>query len=243
MVGLKMRVDHVDGETPEVDPTVAEPQRGVADLPVDLGAAGGALNSPMLLMATVSEIANRDGISKQAVSKKVKALIDLGLAVERNERGDVGRVNVAQYDFLRGKHDDPSKNQRPGAQTQQPPARDMESYEEALRKKTWYEAERKGLELAEQRGDLVRVADLAAATGDCGEEIVAVLRRLSDEADALAAAVTRDGVHGMRVALKAIENRMMVEVADKLAALARLGKTPQPAPAVPPPEPVSYETN
>lgn len=179
---------------------------------------------PPAVLATVSEIATRDGVSKQAVSKKVKALIEHGLAVERDARGNVARVNVAQYDFLRGRHDDPSKDQRPQAPAE-PPARDLNSYEEALRQKTWYEATRKGLELDEQIGELVRADEIEAAATDCGAEITAIVRRLQNDADNLAAAVARDGAHGLRVALKQVENRMLDEIADALSALSRRGST------------------
>ena len=177
---------------------------------------------PAAVTASITEIAARDGISKQAVSKKVKDLIGHGLAVERNGRGHIISVNLPQYDYLRGRHDDPSKAQRPAPiDDPAPPAVDPDSYDEALRKRTWYEAERKRLELGEKIGELIRVDELAAAVDECGAEIVAIVRRLQTETDTIAAAVTRDGAHGLRVVLKQVENRMLGEIATSLDALAR----------------------
>ena len=177
---------------------------------------------PQAVTASITEIAARDGISKQAVSKKVKDLIEHGLAVERNARGHIARVNLPQYDYLRGRHDDPSKAQRPAPiDDPTPPTVDPDSYDEALRKRTWYEAERKRLELEEKIGELIRVDQLAVAVDECGAEIVATVRRLQTEADTISAAVTRDGAHGLRVVLKQIENRMLGEIATSLDALAR----------------------
>lgn len=172
---------------------------------------------PPAVIATISEIAARDGISKQAVSKKVRELLDLGLAVERNERGHIVSVNLAQYDYLRGRHDDPSKSQRPAAAEQNSPAN---SYDEALRKRTWYEAERKRLDLEEQIGRLIPVDEIATAVDECGAEIVQIVRQLQNETDAIAAVVAREGSHGLRVHLKQIESRFLAEIAKALRALA-----------------------
>jgi hypothetical protein len=52
---------------------------------------------------SVTKIAERDGVSKQAVSKNVRRLIDRGLFIERNARGEVGGVDVAEYYRLLGR--------------------------------------------------------------------------------------------------------------------------------------------
>lgn len=107
------------------------------------GTLPGLSQPPRAVMWTVSQIAARDRVSKQAVSKKVKELVDLGLTVERDSRGFVKKLNVVEYDRLRGRTDDPSKAPRPGrhalAPAPKPPADDNESYKEALRTKTWHE--------------------------------------------------------------------------------------------------------
>lgn len=182
-------------------------------------------------MWTVSEVAARDGVSKQAVSKKVKALADKhGLSVERNGQGHVVRLNVAEYDHLRSRFGDPSKDQRPlfdgaagtlptGAKAAEP-EKPNESYDEALRQKTWHEAEKRRLELAELKGDLVRVAAVVDAVVRCNEEITRIVDRLPSATDDLAAAVARDGAHGLRVELRKLATRIRDEIGDAMEAVA-----------------------
>ena len=174
---------------------------------------------PLALMMTISEIAERDGISKQAVSKRVAALVEEhALVVDRDGQGRVTKVDVAQYDHLRAKHGDPSKDQRPEHRPAEPAASD--SYDETLRQKTWYYARAKGLALDEQIGSLVRVDELEGAADACGEAITLIVRSLQNETDALAATVARDGAQGLRFALKNIETRLLNEISAALAALA-----------------------
>lgn len=171
------------------------------------------------VMCTPGEIADRDGVTKQSVTKKARELAADGLQVERDERGRITRINVAQYDQLRGRTDDPSKAQRPAPQSETP-AVDPNSYDEALRKKTWYEAERKRLDLEQEFGNLIRVDELAIAVDECGAEIVATIRQLQNETDTIAATVARDGASGLRVLLKSIETRMLTDISASLDRLA-----------------------
>jgi len=70
--------------------------------PVDIFAGPEArpLNA---VMRSIAQIAARDGVTKQAVSKNVRHLLDRGLYIERSARGDVGGVDVVSYDRLRGR--------------------------------------------------------------------------------------------------------------------------------------------
>jgi predicted transcriptional regulator len=52
---------------------------------------------------SISEIARRDGVSKQAVSKNVRALLERGLFVERSVKGRITGVDVAEYDRMLGR--------------------------------------------------------------------------------------------------------------------------------------------
>lgn len=166
-------------------------------------------------MWTVKQVADRDGVSKQAVSKKVKDLVERhGLAVERDGQGRVVALNVAEYDHLRGRYGDPSKVQAPRQMDAPPPP--SESYDEALRQKTWHEAERRRIELEEMKGRLVPVAAVENIVAESGAAIASVIDRLPSSADDLAAAVARDGSHGLRVALKKLANAMREEIAKKL---------------------------
>ena len=108
--------------------------------------------TPAALMWRASQVAKRDGISVQAVTRKVRHLAEKhGLTIERDSRGRIVAFNIAQYDHLRNRYADPSK-----AQVASAPSMDgtANSYDEALRQKTWIEAERARLKLDEERGEL-----------------------------------------------------------------------------------------
>lgn len=51
----------------------------------------------------ITKIAERDGVSRQVVSKHVRRLIGHGLFIDRNNRGEVGGVDVAEYYRLLGR--------------------------------------------------------------------------------------------------------------------------------------------
>lgn len=178
------------------------------------GPAFGA--SPRTVMWPISQIANRDGVSKQAVSKKVKVLVDRhGLTVQRDGQGRIAAINVAEYDHLRGRFSDPSKAQAP-RQTETHPVPASETYDEALRQKTWHEAEKRRMELGELKKQLVRVDRVQEGLARCGEDIVHAIERLPNAADDLAAAFAREGVHGLRVGLKNLAVRIRQDVAQAL---------------------------
>lgn len=187
------------------------------------GALPGLSEPPRAVMWTVSEVAARDRVSKQAVSKKVRDLVDVGLTVERDGKGHVKKLNVVEYDRLRGRTDDPSKAQAPGRSAIAPapkPVDDEDSYKEALRTKTWHESERLRLDLEERRGELVRVDSVTDAVVTCATSITAIVDRLPNVADDLVAAVSREGVHGVRVALKQLAAKLRTEIAEALAGIA-----------------------
>jgi hypothetical protein len=183
------------------------------------------VNAPSAVMKSIGEIAERDHVSKPAVSRKVKQLVAKhSLQTERDAQGRVAKVNVAQYDELRGRTDDPSKAQskKPPAPAVNTPAKlpDTESYDEALRQKTWVEAERARFAFDKDRGKYVEAAGVADGASDCGKEIARIVNRLQASSDELAVAVGREGVHGLRLELKKISERMLTDIANALGQLA-----------------------
>jgi len=181
----------------------------------------------------IAEIATRDGISKQAVSKRVRSFVrDHDLEVTRNGRGEIVGVNVAQYDHLRERYADPSKAQAsaPAKPPPSSPVKPDDSYDEALRLKTSYEAERKRLELEELKGQLVRIAVVRDALAGVGEIIAGIIDRLPNAADDLAATVARDGTHGLRLAIGKEAARLRRDIAAALTRFA-LGQPDAAAPA------------
>jgi hypothetical protein len=65
----------------------------------------------------------------------------------------------------------------------------------------------------------VRTADVNAAMDEAVERINLVVDRLPNAADDLAAAVAREGSHGLRVALKDLAVKLRGELADAFAAM------------------------
>jgi DNA-binding transcriptional ArsR family regulator len=182
---------------------------------------------PRAVMLSIGEIATRDGVSKPAVSRKVGQLVERhGLAVERDAQGRVARVNVAEYDHLRGRVDDPSKAQAPAAPIAPAVQTPGETYDEALRQRTWTEAERARLKLEEERRQLVRVAEVADAAALCAEDVIRVVKRLTNSVDDMANALAREGAHGLRTLMKTITDRQCTEIADAFERLASLARTP-----------------
>lgn len=176
---------------------------------------------PSAVMFSIGEIAERGGVSKPTVSVHVKRLSEgHGLTVERDGQGRVLRVNVVEYDHLRAKLGDPSKAQGKPRASMPAHLTELNSYDEALRQKTWHEAEKRRIELDELKDALVRKDLLHAALGTCGEEIVRVLDRLPQAANDLSITVAKDGEHGLRTALKVLSTRLRLDVATALSNIA-----------------------
>lgn len=190
--------------------------------------------APRSVMWTIKRIHERDGISKQAISKAVARLVEQhGLTVERDGKGRVRAVNVAQYDHLRGQYRDPSKDQRP--EGREGSGKISDSREEAERQRAWLAAERERIALSENKRALLRAEGITDALVSAGADIARILDRGVNATDDLAAAVARDGAHGLRVGLKKLFSRMRVEIADALS------KVATDAPALDQADPVELE--
>jgi len=170
-------------------------------------------------MLSIADLAARDRVSKPAVSRRVKQLREQGLHVELDAQGRVALVHAVQYDELKSRVADPSKAQAP-AQVPSLSVPTGESYDEALRQKTWTEAERARLRLNEEQGKLIRVDVLADALAQAGEKIVRSVDLILNDVDDLAAAVAKEGASGLRAALKKVAYRLKGEMADALSGTA-----------------------
>lgn len=185
------------------------------------------MSDPSLIMWSAVEIAARDGVTKQAVSKQIQRLLEAKpeTPVEIDSRGRVIRVSLAHYDEFRQRFVNPAKAAAPlrplEEQTQTPAALPpSESFEEARRQAEWLKLGRERIRHQEEIGQLVRKDMVAEAVRIAGAEIKTVLGRLQNRADDLALAVSREGVHGARVMLRKIAIDLGNEVSDKLAAIA-----------------------
>ncbi|MCF1502921.1 hypothetical protein L0F51_03960 [Afifella sp. H1R] len=180
------------------------------------------------VMLSIGQIAEREGVSKQAISKIVKKLVDEhGVPVERDGRGRIARVSLAHFEHHRGHYTNPAKrsavaavsqsaNADPGSSEARSPS---DSFEEARRLNEWLKLERGRIEHLEELKQLVRADKLRDALEAIGREIQAAVNRLQNQADDLAVAVSKEGVHGARVKLRAIAFDLNEDIAARLAAI------------------------
>ncbi|WP_223478736.1 hypothetical protein [Oricola indica] len=171
------------------------------------------------VMWSIGKIAERDGISKQAVSKIVKKLVaEHDIPVDRDGRGRISAVSLAHWDHHRGQFTNPAKQPVRESTKGKPPAAD--SFEEARRQNEWLRLERSRIEHQEMAGKLVRRDQLDASIEMIGREIQTIVARLPNSADDLALAVSKEGAHGLRSALRDLAFKINGQVADRLAEIA-----------------------
>lgn len=173
------------------------------------------------LMATPAEVASRDGVTKQAVTKIVRRLVDEhDLPVDRDRRGRVVRFSLAHYDHYRGEF---ASSEKVAAARREKPAAPTEnsstSRDEALRQEAWLKVGREKIRRQEEIGQLIRADRTREALTICGREIQASIARLQNKADDMALAVSKEGAHGLRVLLRQISFDINTEIADRLAAI------------------------
>ncbi len=173
------------------------------------------------IMWSPGQIAERDGVSKQAVSKTIaKFVASHDLPVERDARGRIVRVSLAHYDHHRGFFGNSEKTQSrpdPGTPIQ---ASASESRDEALRQQAWLALGRQRLEQAEKIGQLVRADRLADALAVAGRIIQSEISRLQNRADDIALAVSKEGTSGARLLLRQISTEINTRIADALGEVA-----------------------
>lgn len=186
-----------------------------------------------LVMFSVAQIAERDGVSKQAISKAVKKLLEdrPETPVERGSQGQVMRVSLAHYDHFRQRFVNPAKASAPirgldGAPAEgrqvitPPPLRAEDTFEEARRQSEWLKVGREKIRHQEDCGQLLRKDRIDDAHRMLGAELLSIIRRLPNRADDVALAISKEGVHGVRVALRQIAFEIGNQMADKLAEIA-----------------------
>ena len=190
-----------------------------------MGKARTIMAEETLVMWSVAQIAERDGVSKQAISKAVKKLIDdkPETPVERDGQGRVMRLSLAHYDHHRQRFVNPAKATapiRPITPTAAVvPIDASESFDEARRQAEWLKVGRERIRHQEDCGNLIRKDRNDQALRVVGFEIQSVIKRLPNRADEVALAVSKAGVHGVRVLLRQIAFEIGNEIADKLAAM------------------------
>lgn len=181
------------------------------------------MDAEPVVYRTVSEIAARDGVTKQAVSKILQRLVGVAdIPVERDGRGRIARVSLAHYDHARERFTNPAKAPARDAAMPLPagiPAKVLagDSFEEARRQGEWLKVTREKLRHAEEAGQLVRADLLQDALRMAGREIQAIVARLPNRSDDLALAVSKEGQHGARTLLRTIAFDLGEQIAARLS--------------------------
>jgi len=178
-------------------------------------------------MWSLGQIADRDGVSKPAISKQIKKLIEAKpeTPAELDGLGRVLRISLAHYDEYRQRFVNPAKATAPirsieTASSSAPAIPPGDTFDEARRQSEWLKVGRERIRHQEEIGQLIRKDRLSDAVKVAGTEIKTVVNRLQNKADDLALAVSREGVHGVRVLLRKIAFDLGNEIADKLGVIA-----------------------
>lgn len=179
------------------------------------------------VMWTAVQIAARDGVSKQAVSKTVRKLLEdrPDTPVQRGDRGQVLSISLAHYDEYRQRFVNPAKAAAPirhngGGQKLNSSVELGATFEEARRQAEWLKVGRERIKHQEDLKQLLRKDKVEEANQVIAREIQSVVARLPNHADAIAIAVSREGAHGARVALRTIAFDLGNSIANRLQAVA-----------------------
>ena len=177
------------------------------------------------VMLPLKAIAERDKVSRQAISKQVARLVEHhGLQVARDGRGRVCAVNIVHFDDLRARFGDSSKVSHSGSPDRDPlpgPGHghgENKTLDGARRIKLVHETEAIRLRLNEESGKLVRMDLMSDALTRLAEEIGRVVDLLQ-HADTIAAAAGR-GLPELRLTLKRLTSETRAKIADRCDAIA-----------------------
>lgn len=202
---------------------------------------------------TVAELADRQGVTVQAVHQALKRWAKFGAPVSTRRKGRGGQIaiNLREYEQRRGE-----VGSLPNAAGQEtvrlrkhanvgpsigPPSYEfldevspregadaipIVSYGAAQARRTTYDAELKKLDLEQQLGRLVETAAVAAAAEMAAATMAGFVKRLHMRTEEVCGAFQRDGIVAARTAFKVVERDLMSKIADEFAkmAAAAIGK-------------------
>jgi hypothetical protein len=181
------------------------------------------MSDEALVMWSIAQIAKRDDVSKAAVSKAAKKLIEENpeTPVDRDGQGRIMRLSLAHYDHYRQRFVNPAKAKAEirsiAPASPSAPADPSIAFEEARRQGEWLKVGRERIRHQEEIGQLLRRDRVDQALRTAGLEIQSVTKRLANRADDIALAVSKEGVHGARVLLRTIAFELGNDIADRLA--------------------------
>ena len=182
----------------------------------------GTLDLDAGLWLSISEIARDRGKSRQAIAKRVDSLVEAGKLQTRPGPNGTKLVHLAQFDIAVGETGDAVKEaaaetraESEGSADKNPALRDHQA------RNAQYTADLKFLELEEALKRLVPVSEVEDAAIKAAEATVRIIDRLPSFADAIAAAVGKDGPAGARGKLKEIARELRQGIAEAYGELAR----------------------
>ncbi len=174
--------------------------------------------------ATVAELAAMRGVSSAAISQRVTRLEGAGALRTKAGPNRTKLVPVAQ--FLRAIEEtaDPVREQngsgRPPLLAESTPRLPEDLvYAREQARNTAIRADLAQLELDERLGKLLKVEDVEAAMIRCADALVQAIDQVSANAEDLAAAVAREGVPGLRAALREHARSLRARLAAEMRLL------------------------
>ena len=170
--------------------------------------------------ATVSELARLRGVDKAAISRRAKRLEAQGLLHPRPGAHGTKLISIAEFDRAAGEATDAVRelNGR-GAAT--PAAADSTlAYQQ--RRRAAASADMAEIERDKQLEKLAPVETFAAGAFTHGAALARRIDQIAERADDLAAIVAKDGVAGLRAALRALARDLRDGLSHAFAELAEL---------------------
>ncbi len=168
---------------------------------------------------TITAIADRDEISRQAVAKMVRTLVERhNLPVERDRRGRISGVDIETYDLLRARHGQSGQIRQPAAPSALADTNDS-TIDGARRLKTIEETRLLRMKVAAEAGSTIRRDKHEEAMMRLGEEIARSVDLLP-YIDRLAAAHAQGDMHGLRVEVKRVTTEIRTRISDACAGAA-----------------------
>lgn len=169
---------------------------------------------------TQVEYAAHRGVSKQAVNKRIKA----GKLPVLPD----GKIDAAAADLVWGENTERVNTPDEALPTGGPraPSPDAGGLTRAKTVTEVYNARLAELKYGREVGKYVEAAGIADAGAACGEAVVRIVRTLASKAELIHAAGVKDGVAGVRAALKSTEFEFLTRISDafsKMAAAAAAG--------------------
>ena len=180
---------------------------------------------------TISDLARERGVDKSAVSRRVARMEGLGLVTTRVQ-GKAKLVNLAEFNRAAASTVDGVRELNGRGATGPPDAGAPNSDDPVLAReqarRVGYSADLAKLDLDERLGRLVEVEAVRLSLETCALELVRVIDQLPARADALAAAVAKEGVAGLRAALRAVARAWrdtLARAAERFASGESLGES------------------